>query len=622
METDLERLLDSLPGLVWTAFPDGRAEYLSKGWLDYTGLTLGEARGEGWLAAVHPEDRQQLLNAWVDIQATDRLGETEARLRRFDGTYRWFLFRANPMPDASGEIQRWCGVNMDIQDRVRAQAAEAELSRANRQLTDAQRLSRTGSFTWDLYADEHVWSEEIYRIFEFPLSSKVTMDKLQAAIHPEDKAAVEGLLRGVVDSPAFDLVFRIVTPAGAVKHAHVVGQRMEEIADRPVFLGALRDITESQVAQEQRRVNEASLTRANRYLKGAQRLSKTGSWTWDPERDELDWSDEIYRIFGIDPAEKPKPAMVFAAVHPGDLAAFEELHNDAIASGEGWEHVFRIVAPDGAVKWLHAKTERNTEIEDRPVFIGSTQDITESVNAEEALSNAVAELARVSRLMTASALTASIAHEVNQPLAGIITNASTCLRALAGEPPNLQTARTTVQRIIRDGNRAADLVQRLRDLFVRKPPHMEPINLNDVTREVLALSYRELRQRGVVLHTHFAADLPPINGDRVQLQQVIMNLVVNAADAMDELVDRQRSLVVRTSEGAGQVLLSVQDAGIGLDDTQTETVFDAFHTTKSSGMGIGLFVSRSIVESHDGRVWATPNEKFGVTFTVSLPQLL
>jgi C4-dicarboxylate-specific signal transduction histidine kinase len=259
-------------------------------------------------------------------------------------------------------------------------------------------------------------------------------------------------------------------------------------------------------------------------------------------------------------------------------------------------------------------------IEGRPMFVGALQDVTESMVAEEALNRARSELAHVARVTTLSALTASIAHEVNQPLSGIITNASTCLRMLSGDPPNVDGARETTRRTIRDGNRAADVIARLRALFSKRQFTLESLDLNEATREVIALSLSDLQRNRVVLRSELADDLPTITGDRVQLQQVILNLLRNASDAMVGIHDRPRHLLVKTDqEGEDRVRVTVRDAGVGVDRQSMDKLFDAFYTTKRDGMGIGLSVSRSIIESHHGRIWASPNDGPGATFAFSIP---
>jgi PAS domain S-box-containing protein len=256
-----------------------------------------------------------------------------------------------------------------------------------------------------------------------------------------------------------------------------------------------------------------------------------------------------------------------------------------------------------------------------PSFTGYLRDITERKRSEEALGKARSELAHVARVSSLGALTASIAHEVNQPLSGIVTNAGTCLRMLAADPPNVDGARETARRTLRDANRASEVVTRLRALFSKKVAMTESVDLNQATQEVIALSLSELQRCRVILRTEFTDDLPPVTGDRVQLQQVILNLFLNASDAMSGVQDRPRQLVIRTERGEeDHVRVSVQDTGVGLESQSADRLFDAFYTTKSSGMGIGLSVSRSIIESHQGRLWAAPNVGPGATFSFSIPR--
>jgi PAS domain S-box-containing protein len=416
--------------------------------------------------------------------ASEVPGETEARLRRYDGEYRWFLFRANPLRDETGKIVKWYGVNTDIEDRKRA---EAELRRAYDSFADAQRLSKTGSFITDLVGDDHNWCEEAFRIFEFDPATKVTVQRVRDIIHPDDLPSFDAVIARGMSGADVNFAFRIVTARGAVKHVRGVAHVIEQIEGRPMFIGALQDVTESMVA-------------------------------------------------------------------------------------------------------------------------------------EEALNRARSELAHVSRVTSLSTLTASIAHEVNQPLSGIITNASTCLRMLDVNPPDIDGARETARRTIRDGNRASEVITRLRALFSKKEFTLESMDLNEATREVIALSLSEIQRHRVILQSQLADDLPRVIGDRVQLQQVILNLLRNASDAMVAIDDRPRQLLVRTERDYGdRVRLSVRDAGVGIDRQSMDKLFDPFYTTKTGGMGIGLSVSRSIVERHHGRLWVEPNDGPGATFSFSIP---
>jgi len=515
------------------------------------------------------------------------------------------------------------GTVQDVTEAKLAEAAltsrEADLRKAYSYLTEAQSLSKTGSFTWDVLGDEHNWSEEIRRIFGFGRDTKVTIEMIQRAIHPDDKAEVERVIGGAVEGRDFDITFRVLTSTGAVRHAHVVGHRIAHISDRPVFLGALQDVTESVVAEAALKGSEAELRRANSYLTIAQRLSKTGSFTWDPTTNESRWSDEMYRIFGLAGNGPVPTGLARKLVHPDDMPVIDALLRNA-RGGQDFDVEVRLVTSEGALKHVHIVGNQLDETSDHPVFVGAVQDVTDRKLAEEGLSRARSELAHVARATALSAVTASIAHEVNQPLAGIITNADTCLRMLALDPPNIEGAQATTQRTIRDGHRATEVVKRLRALFAGKPLGNERVDINDAAREILLLSSSELQRERVTLQTNFAVDLPIVIGDRVQLQQVILNLVLNAAQAMRSIHGRPRDLRVSTARcGSGQVVLAVCDLGAGTDAESLEQLFSAFYTTKPEGMGVGLSISRSIIEAHGGRLWASRNDGPGLTVSFSIP---
>jgi C4-dicarboxylate-specific signal transduction histidine kinase len=291
----------------------------------------------------------------------------------------------------------------------------------------------------------------------------------------------------------------------------------------------------------------------------------------------------------------------------------------ASSAASDFQYEHRVLMPDHSVKYLHMIAHGTRNEDGELEYIGAVQDVTNRRLSEEALGKARSEVAHVARVMSLGALTASIAHEVNQPLSGIITNASTCMRMLDANPPNVDGARETVRRTIRDGHRASDVITRLRALFSRKDLVKESVDLNEVTREVIALALSELQHNSVIVKPELADELPSITGDRVQLQQVILNLLRNASDAMSSIYDRPRQLLIRTEQDAEGVRLSVQDAGRGLEPESMNRLFEAFYTTKSNGMGMGLSVSRSIIENHHGRLWATPNDGPGATFSFSIP---
>jgi C4-dicarboxylate-specific signal transduction histidine kinase len=292
----------------------------------------------------------------------------------------------------------------------------------------------------------------------------------------------------------------------------------------------------------------------------------------------------------------------------------------ALRGDPDFEYEHRLLLPDGRVKHLHIRAHGAPDQSGRMEYIGAVQEVTERRVSEEVLGKVRSELAHMARVTSLGALTASIAHEVNQPLAGIITNANTCLKMLAADPPNILGAQETARRTVRDGNRAADIIKRLRTLFRGRGATSEPVDLNEAARDIIALSWSDLQRSRVIVRAELAEDLPPVIGDRVQLQQVILNLLLNAADAMGGIDDRPRQVVIGTERVDGEsVSLTVRDMGIGLDAQSAERLFEAFYTTKRDGMGIGLSISRSIVESHGGRLWARPNDGPGMTFAFSVP---
>ena len=380
----------------------------------------------------------------------------------------------------------------------------------------------------------------------------------------------------------------------------------------PSFTGYLRDITERRRARQE-------LLRSEAFLAEAQHLSRIGSFSWRVRTDEITWSEQLYRIFQIDPGAQVTFELIGTRIHPEDLSVFQEHIERSRRDRSNVQLEFRLQMPDGAVKYVHVAAHIRGD-HDQLEYIGAVQDVTERRASEEALSKARSELSQVARVTSLGVLTASIAHEVNQPLSGIVTNASTCLRMLAADPPNVDGARETARRTIRDGNRASEVISRLRSLYGKKDPTIESVDLNEAAGEVLALSLSELQRNRVIVQQELADGLPPVAGDRVQLQQVILNLLRNASDAMSTVEGRPRQLLIRTqADGDGRVRLTVQDAGVGFAPQAADRLFESFYTTKNDGMGIGLSVSRSIIESHHGRLWATLNNGPGATFSFSVP---
>ncbi len=375
----------------------------------------------------------------------------------------------------------------------------------------------------------------------------------------------------------------------------------------------------------ERKLTQGALRQSQAYLAEAQRLSHTGSWAWPPDTGEIKYlSEECYRVLGLDPhGGKPRFETFLQRLHPDDQARVREVAETARREQSEFEMNYRIVHPGGEIRDIHAVGHPVLSPSGELIeFVGSVIDVTERKRAEEErerLRQAQADLAHFNRVTTMGELTASVAHEVNQPIAAAVTNANTCIRWLAASTPNVEEARDAAMRIVKDGTRAAEIVSRIRALFKKGDTQRELVDVNEVIREMVVLLQTEALRYSISFRTDLAAGLPRVMVDRVQLQQVLMNLIMNSIDAMKE-VDGARDLAIKSNQADDeQLIVSVSDTGAGLPEQQAERIFDAFFTTKLHGTGMGLRISRSIVESHGGRLWAAAASSRGASFSFTLP---
>jgi PAS domain S-box-containing protein len=612
-ESDLRKILDGIPGFVCTLSPAGQIDLPNQRFLEYFGKTLEEVNAWSTNDVVHPDDLHRVIAEFTHSIATGARYECEYRYRRADGVYRWFQTRMLPSRDAEGRIAKWYALVIDIEGRKRAEEALRESEYEARLVVD----SIPGLIA---VLDT---SGEIERVNQ-PLLDYLgkSLEELRQwavddTIHPEDRP---GYLQ------AFERAFAAGDPA---EYEAVRIRRFDGVYRWLNMRGLpLRDLQGHIVRWYFLLTEIDDRTRAEDELRRSEARHRVVVETASDAVVSIDESGAIIlanpatkRIFGYAPEEligKPLTVLMPGAMGKHHETGFKR-YLETGARHLNWQGT-EMTAMRASGEEFPVEVSFGEMIADqRRVFTGFIRDISEKKRAEEELRSTREELARMMRVMTIGQLTASIAHEVSQPLSGIITNASTCLRMLKSDPPNIDGARETAQRTIRDGNRASEVINRLRTLYSRKQIDFEPLDLNEATREVIALLSGELERENVVLRQEFSDHLPTIHGDRVQLQQVILNLLRNASDSMSSIEDRPRQLVLKTELEGKHVRLSVQDSGVGFTPEVADQMFESFYTTKSDGMGVGLSISRSIIEANHGRLWATANDGPGATFAFSIP---
>jgi PAS domain S-box-containing protein len=449
-------------------------------------------------------------------------------------------------------------------------------------------------------------------------------------IHPDERKRFEKEWRAACAAgEPFDKEARLRRADGKYRRVLLRAvPRRDEDGNIAKWYGTTTDIEDHKQA-------ETALRRSEAYLAEAQRLSLTGSFAWNVSRGEVFWSDEMYRILGLDRATKPTLELLFQRIHPGDRAFVQATLDHASTYGTVLDIEHRLLMPEGSVKYVrvvgHIVSDETASIERAGLdyfglgsagleFVGAVMDVTTAKRAAEELHEAQAALAHVTRVTTLGELTASIAHEVNQPLGALVTNAEACLLWLDHGTPKLDEARRNVEMIIKDGHRAGEVIRRIRALLKKTGPQMAPLDINDVLNEVITLVQREVFSHRVSLRMELAPVLPAVLADRVQLQQVLINLVINGIEAMQPVTDRPRQLVIRSRQDeADQVLVTVTDCGVGISAENADQLFNPFFTTKSGGMGMGLSICRSIIEAHGGRLSAFGHAGPGATFQFALP---
>jgi len=498
----------------------------------------------------------------------------------------------------------------------------SDLQRSEAHLHEAQRLGRMGSFVLNPASGSMPASPELLRILGRELDAELpTLDLLREHIHPEDRRMVGDLaLKAIRDKQGWALEYRIVRQDGSIGVVETsASPSFDEAGNLTEYIGHVVDITDRKISERQLRMSETLLSEA-------QKLSHTGSYILDGAFGHSVWTDEMFRVFEYDLSETPTVDKAIQRIHPDDRDRMRQVAatvpDDRPMGDRGNEPPveYRLLMPDGRIKFVVSlRAPAGPEFSGVGTIIGATMDITDRKQAEEALLQAQADLAHASRVNTMGELTAALAHEVNQPIAAAVNNANAALRFLSGDRPDLGEAREAIEAIVHAGARAGEIISRTRAFFRKGVPQTSLVDLDDLVRGTLVLLESEARRHSVAMRTWLAAGVPAVLGDRVQLQQVIVNLVMNSIDAMKG-AEGVRELAVKTARASEEeIVVSFADTGLGLPSPDAEKIFDTFFTTKPDGTGMGLSISRSIVEAHGGRLWATPNEPRGTVLRFTLP---
>jgi PAS domain S-box-containing protein len=558
---------------------------------------------------IHPEDRKRVVDLFERAELEKIEFQVDYRIVLPDGTIKHLHTIGHPILDESGELVEFVGTAMDV---TAAKQAEEALRRSEGYLADAQRLTGTGSWAWNVATRQGVyWSQENYRLLGFdPEEGIPSNEAFYERIHPEDRERVrrEVFLERPEEGPHFDMEFRIVLPGGAIKYVHSTGHPVRNISgDLLEYVGTSMDVTERKRGEQ-----------ATRLLAAVVESSHDAIVSKNLDGIITSWNTGAERLFGY--AAEEAVGQNIRLIIPPDRRDEERAIVEQLTRGERVDHFETVrMRKDGSLLDVALTISPMKDAAGRIVGASKlARDITERKRAEEALRQAQADLAHMSRVTTMGELTASLAHEIRQPISAAVTNAKTCLRWLGRDEPDVAEACEAASRLVKDVTRAADIIGRISSLFKKDALQRELVDVNELIREMIVLLRSEAIRYSISIRTELAEGLPKVMADRVQLQQVLMNLMLNGIEAMVD-IGTGGELTIKSQQGDNrQLLISVGDTGVGLEPEQAEQIFNAFFTTKPQGSGMGLPISRSIIESHGGHLWATSNSGPGATFQFTL----
>ena len=577
---------------------------------------------------LHPEDRESVLQLLENSLRTGAEYTSEYRAVLPNGQIRWIAGGGQVEFDADGQPVRMRGCSLDITKRRRAEEqlriGEATLRESKERIDLATKAAGLVVWTWDIPRDEVWLSNKDRALFGFSQGEKLTAERIRSVVHPEDRQLVRQLSEdALITDEEIETQYRVLLPGGRVRWVTRRG-RVEFDADGKPFRerGVLMDITKLKQAELEAARHRDELSKTQERMELAASAAGLGMWMWDVVLDEIWVTDKGRALFGLAPSDTFHFDRFRNMLHPEDRETVLKALENSLRTGAEYTSEYRALLPDGQLRWIAGRGQVEFDAEGQPVrMFGCSLDITRRKQAELEAACHRDELVHLSRVTTLGELSGSIAHELTQPLSAILSNAQAAQRVLASGDTNLAEQRHILDDIVSEDKRAIEVIRRLRLWLKKGEVQQHSLRINKVVRDVLNLIRSDLINQKVILECKLARDLPTVTGDPVQLQQVLLNLMVNACDAMTECNTRERRLLIRTriENGRSTVIVSVTDRGGSIPEDKMEQVFEPFFTTKAKGMGLGLSVCRTIIAAHRGKLWATNNVDRGATFHFSLP---
>ncbi|KEQ02479.1 histidine kinase [Pseudorhizobium pelagicum] len=616
-------MIDLIPAMVWSATADGMLDFANQHFLDFIGAPLEAISGERFYGIFHPDDTSQLAAEWHEIMASKNAREVEGRLRRADGSYRWCTLRQKPRLDPDGSVLRWYGVVLDIEDRKQAENAlkETKSALAASEENLSLIINSLPVLVWSARPDGSAdFVNKSWLDYAGLPADKILEWGFLDLYHPDD---IPGMVhiwkRDLEHSDHTVNKGRIRGADGNYRWFYFAGRKLVDANGVVRWFGCNIDIEDLERAGNALRRSEAALRESEHKLSLILNTIPAMAWSGTSDGRLEYFNRNLIDYVGL-PPEEIVGFGFYRMFHPDDVEPMRAVWNDIVTTKKSRPVDARVRRADGEYRWFNLRQSPLLDADGNVVrWYGVVVDIEDRKRAEESLRQSQSELAHVTRVTATGELAVSIAHEVNQPLMAIVTNAGTCLRRLQPGHTDIEQARLAAERIVKDGHRAGDIIASIRAMAQKSATRMEPTDLKGALGDVLDLLRGELRHRDIELSIDLPRQHLKVIGDRTQLQQVVLNLVMNSVEALKD-TSGPRQINILCSEDEKQARVSVLDTGHGVPVAELDQIFEAFYSTKADGMGMGLSICRSIVEAHGGRIWASNRDNGeGGLFSFTLP---